>query len=42
MKVNITPTYKQHLAWEGLRRYNKVYFGAVPDRVNRGGCVKQG
>ena len=27
MKIRITPTYKQHLAWEGLRRYNKVYFG---------------
>ena len=27
MKVNLTPTYKQHLAWEGLRNYNKVYFG---------------
>lgn len=27
MEINISPTPKQHLAWEGLRNYNKVYFG---------------
>ena len=27
MKLTIRPLYKQHLAWEGLRHYNKVYFG---------------
>ena len=27
MNLTIKPLYKQHLAWEGLRTYNKVYFG---------------
>jgi len=27
LKIDLSPTYKQHLAWEGLRNYNKVYFG---------------
>lgn len=27
IKINIKPTGKQHEAWEGLRYYNKVYFG---------------
>lgn len=27
IKINIKPTNKQHEAWEGLRHFNKVYFG---------------